>query len=200
MEGTLVNKRFGWTCAALQLALLSGCAGGLHHRGQHQLSLTGSFGTAIHGDVGWPDGRGNADNAGATLGYAYFATDRLALLADLTPYRNYNQSDGDTFASELQLGLRYYVCEFEVADIPVGLYAEALGGLLYGRRSIPEYGAHGNFTQNTGVGVEVQFTPNVSWISGYNLRHLSHGHLFGDDPNPSQNDHFVYTGLAISLN
>jgi opacity protein-like surface antigen len=197
------NNAMGWrwgrcgACAAI--VLLAGCAGGIHHQGEHQFSLTGSFGHPIKGEIGWPDGAGRADNAGVTLGYAHFLRDRLALLAQLTPYRNYNQSDGDVWTAEYQMGLRYYFCDFDVAERPVALFAEALGGIMVGPRSVPEDGAHANFTQDTGVGVEVHLADHVAWITGYRFRHLSHGHVFGDDPNPSQNDHQVYTGIAISF-
>jgi hypothetical protein len=44
----------------------------------------------------------------------------------------------------------------------------------------------------------MKLTDRISWTSGYRLKHLSNGNLFNDD-NPSQNDHHVYTGIAITL-
>lgn len=183
---------------AAGLAIWAGCSGGIHRAGEHQLSLMGNFGTAFRGDNIWPDGRGNADNAGVQLGYTYFVQDRLGLIAAASPYRNYNQRGGDVYAAELQIGLRYFFWEFDLLKVPVGLFAEALGGLQVGERSIPQNGAHVNFTQNTGVGLEARVTPNFSILGGYHLRHLSHGHVFGNEPNPSQNDHHVFLGLAFS--
>ncbi|MBW7906432.1 MAG: acyloxyacyl hydrolase [Phycisphaerae bacterium] len=180
-------------------ALQAGCAGGLHRQGEHQLSLTAGYGRPFKGTALYPDAEGRAENAGVTVGYGYFATDRLALLAAGTPLRVYNQGDGDVAAGELQVGLRYYVWEFDLAGTPVGLFGEVLGGMMNGSRSVPEGGSHTNFTQDTGVGCEVQLTRRVSWISGYRLRHLSNGRIFRTDSNPSQNDHFVYTGVAFSF-
>lgn len=186
--------------AVLALAAFgaAGCHGGLHRQGEHQLSVSGSFGTPIKGDVIWPDGDGRADNAGVTLDYGYYVRDRLSVVAAGTPYRNYKQSDGDVYTGEFQLGLRYHFFDFNVADVPVGLYAEALGGIMAGSKSVPEEGSHANFTQDTGVGVEVQLMDGVQWTTGYRLRHVSNGYIFGSE-NPSQNDHHVYTGIAITL-
>ncbi len=184
----------------LPLLPLTACTGGIHRQGQHQLSLHGSYGFPIKGDTLWPEGLGQAENVGVTIGYGYFARDRLALRAALTPYRRYRQPDGDAHAGELQVGLRYYFWDFEIGDTPVGLYAEALGGLMHASRRIPAGGAHTNFTQDAGVGFEVQFSDQISWITGYRYRHISHGHVFAGDPNPGQNDNQVYTGLAIMLN
>lgn len=184
--------------ASSVLVSVAGCTGGMHRQGQHQFSVTGSYAHPIKGDTLWPQGDGQAENAGVTLGYGYFVQDRVALLAAATPYRSYSQGDGDIYAAEIQVGVRYHFWEFEVGSVPVGLYAEALGGLMQSVRSVPEDGAHVNFTQDTGAGIEVQVADNVSWISGYRYRHLSHGHVFAGDPNPGQNDHQVYTGIAIN--
>jgi hypothetical protein len=146
----------------------------------------------------WPDGEGRAQNAGMTLDYCHYVADRTAVVVTATPYRIYNQSDGDVYAGEFQLGLRYHIWEFEIAEVPVGLYTEVLGGMTCGAQSIPEEGSHLNFTQDTGLGIEVQLTGDISWISGYRLKHLSNARLFGDE-NPSQNDHFIYTGLTFRL-
>lgn len=174
-----------------------GCTGGLHHKGQQQFTVLGSYDHSIKGEVIWPDGDGRGDNAGVALGYNYFTADRFSVGAALTPYRNYNQSDGDAYAGEFQIALRYYFAEFDVAETPVGLYAELTGGLMQSGPSVPEDGTHTNFTQDSGLGFEVKLSDNVSWISGYRLRHESNGYVFGQD-NPSQNDHQVYTGIAIS--
>lgn len=183
----------------LLVLALAGCAGGLHRRGQHELGVTGMYDHWIKGDNVWPDGKGTADNAGISLDYGYYATDRLALVGKLTPYRIYNQSDGDAYSGEFQLGVRYHFLEFEAGEVPIGLYAEVLGGLMNASHSVPEEGSHSNFTQDTGAGVEVQLADNVFWRTGYRLRHLSNGRIFRSDSNPSQNNHEVYTGLAISL-
>lgn len=179
------------------LTLQAGCAGGIHRRGEQQLSLLGSFGTPIKGQAVWPDADGRADNAGVALGYSYFAADRFAVGAALTPYRNYNQSDGDAHAGEFQVALRYYFADFELLDTPIGLFAEALGGIMQSSRSVPPDGSGANFTQDTGLGIEVKLGEGVSWITGYRLRHVSNGYLFSQD-NPSQNDHQAYTGIAFS--
>jgi hypothetical protein len=182
----------------IALSACAGCHGGLHRQGEHQMAVTGSFGTPIEGDVIWPDGDGRADNAGVTLGYGYYVRDRLAVIAAGTPYRNYNQSDGDVYTGEFQLGVRYHFVNFCIGDVPVGLYAEAIGGIMAGSASVPEEGSHANFTQDTGVGIEVQLMDGVQWMTGYRLRHLSNGYIFGSE-NPSQNDHHIYTGIAITL-
>lgn len=178
--------------------LVAGCEGGLHRKGETRFTAMGSYGEPIKGDVIWPDGKGRGQNAGLTLGLDHHLADRTAIVATLTPYRIYNQSDGDIYAGEFQLGLRCWLVEFDVFGQPVGIFTEALGGVTYGARSIPEEGSNFNFTQDTGLGVELPLTDDISWISGYRLKHLSNGRLFNDD-NPSQNDHFVYTGLSIRL-
>lgn len=183
--------------AGLCCLLLAGCEGGIHRRGEQQLSLVGTWGHPIKDDVGWPDGEGRAEDAAAVLGYHYFVADRFAVGAAITPYRIYNQSDGDAWTGELQLGVRYFFLDFDVGDVPVGLFAEVWGGMFHGPRSVPESGSHTNFTQDTGAGFEARLTENVSWITGYRLRHLSNWGAFGND-NPSQNDHTVFTGIAIS--
>jgi len=182
----------------IALLPLFGCDGGMHRRGQHQVSLTGSYGRAIKGETIWHDGDGRAENTGVTLGYNYFLRDRGALLVALTPGRVYNQTDRDVYAGEYQMGFRYYFWETDLLDAPLGLFAEILGGVAYGARSIPENGSNLNFTQDTGVGFEWQLADNVSWISGYRFKHLSNGDLFNDD-NPAQNDHHVYTGVAFTF-
>lgn len=174
-----------------------GCTGGLHRAGERQFTLLGSYGYPVKGEAIWPDGDGRAENAGLSLGYNYFPADRLALGASITPYRLYNQSDGDAYAGELQLAVRYYFAEFELGSTPASLFAEALGGMMHSARSVPEAGSHTNFTQDTGVGVELQLIEGVSWITGYRFRHLSNGYVFGHD-NPSQNDHQVYTAIGFS--
>lgn len=176
-----------------------GCAGGIHHAGEQQFALSGSFGHPIKGQAVWPDGKGRADNAAVTLGHNYFLDDRLAFMSALTPYRNYNQSDGDAYTGEFQLGLRYFFWELESLAAPAGFFAEIWGGALYGARSVPGAGSNFDFTQDTGLGVEVKLSDDVSWITGYRLRHLSNGNFFNDS-NPAQNDHHMYTALAFSWN
>lgn len=181
------------------LLALAGCTGGMHQRGDHQIALLGTFGGPIKGDGIWPQGDGHADNGALMIDYGYFFQDRFAVLAGLTPYRIYNQSDGDSYAGEFQLGFRYYFWECELGNLPLGFYAEMLGGLMHSRRSVPENGAHTNFTQDTGIGCELQLADNVAWQLGYRYRHISHGQVFAGDPNPGQNDNVVYTGIAFTL-
>lgn len=176
-----------------------GCSGGIHRQGEQRISLTAGYGLPIKSDVLYPDGEGRAESSSLTVGYDYFAADRLALHAVATPYRLYDQSDGNVYAGEFQLGLRYYFWEFAVIGMPVALYGEVLGGMMNGARSVPEEGSNTNFTQDTGVGFEVVLSPRLSWIGGYRLKHLSNGRIFRTDSNPSQNDHFVYTGLSMSI-
>jgi hypothetical protein len=147
--------------------------------------------------VFWPYADGRADNAGVALAYNYFATDRVSIGAAVTPYRVYNQSDGDIYAGEIQLAARYYLADFKLGQAPVGIFGEVLGGMMQSAKSVPETGTHTNFTQDTGLGVEVRLTDKVSWITGYRLRHLSNCYAFGAE-NPSQNDHQVYTGIGVS--
>lgn len=185
--------------AGAMLVAAVGCTGGIHRRGEQQFALTGAFGTPIKGNVLWPGGEGRADEAAVQLGYHYFFQDRWAFMTVVSPYRNYNQSDGDAWASELQLGFRWFFAEFDLFEkLPLGLYAEILGGLQYADISVPEEGSNANFTQDTGVGFELKLTDHISWQTGYRLRHLSNGRLFRDDSNPSQNEHLVYTGIAFS--
>ena len=181
----------------LVVGCVVGCNGGLHYEGERRFSIMASYGEPLTEGIVWNAGHGTGQNAALTVGYEHFLTDRLALLGNLTPYRVYNQGDADVYAGEFQLGLRYYLWEFDLLSKAWATYVEVLGGITYGARSIPEEGSSFNFTQDTGVGLEMQITDGVSWFSGYRLKHLSNGNLFNDD-NPSQNDHFVYTGLAIS--
>lgn len=193
--------RIRLSCVALVFLgsfALPGCTGGIHRQGEHQILLTGTYGRPIKGETIWHDGEGRAENASVTLGYNYFLKDRGALMVALSPYKLYNQIDGDRYAGEFQMGFRYYFWEFDLADRPVGLYAELLGGLFYAAHSIPEDGSNFNFTQDTGVGFEWQLADNVSWVTGYRFKHLSNGN-FSNDSNPAQNDHQVYTGIAITL-
>jgi hypothetical protein len=82
--------------------------------------------------------------------------------------------------------------------MPVGLYAEALGGITASAKSIPEEGSNFNFTQDTGLGFEAHLDDRWRWFGGYRMKHLSNGDLFNDE-NPSQNNHYVFTGLAYSF-
>lgn len=173
------------------------CNGGMHQKGEHQIGVAGTFGHAIKGQAIWPDGDGRADNAGVTVDYHYFVTDRLALGGAVVPYRNYNIAGRDAYAGEFQLGLRYYFFEFDLLDKPLGFYGELKGGLMQSSRSVPEEGTHTNFSQDSTLGVEWRLTENVSWQTGYRLRHVSNGYIFGSE-NPSQNDHQVFTGIAIT--
>lgn len=175
----------------------AGCEGGLHRRGDWRAEVTTSYEESIRGETPWADGEGRSEAAAVTLGGDYFFADRTALLIGLTPYRIYNQSDGDIYAGEFQLGARYYITEWN-KPVPTALYAEVLGGITLGRHSIPEDGSAFNFTQDTGIGVEAKLTDNISWITGYRFKHLSNGNFFNDD-NPSQNDHQIYTGISIGL-
>lgn len=186
-------------CNALRLVPLLGvgCSGGVHRAGENQIGLTGSFGAAIKGETYWHDADGRADNAGVTVDYQRFLSDRWVVMAALTPARVYNQSDRDVYAGEFQAGFRYHFFEFDVGDRPVSLFAEILGGLLYGAHSVPERGSNFNFTQDLGAGVEVQLADRVSWVTGYRMKHLSNADLFNGE-NPAQNDHHVYTGIQIS--
>lgn len=183
---------------AIAASLLVGCSGGIHTAGTHQVGVSGSFGHAIKGEAIWPDGEGRADSAGVTIDYRYFTADRFAIGAAATPYRNYNQSDGDVTTGEFQLSLRYYFWETDALGVPIGFFAEALGGIMTGSASVPQEGSATNFTQDTGLGVEMKLTENISWVTGYHLRHLSNGRIFRSDSNPAQNDHYVFTGIAIS--
>lgn len=172
---------------------LSGCSGGLHRQGEHQLSLVGSYSEPFD-----PDGRGAA--GGITAGYHYFLQDRLALLVNLTPYRSYCQPDGHATAGEVQLGLRWHFWDCELGELPLGLYAELLAGVMQASRSVPEAGAHTNFVEGAGVGVELRLSEEVFWTTGCRLRHMSHAGILDSGPNPGQDDVLVYTGLAVSLN
>ena len=177
---------------------LCGCQGGLHQRGDQQFTLHSSYAWPIKGDTLWPEGEGSAENAAATIGYGYFVSDRLALRSDLTPYRLFQHRDGDVAATELQVGLRYYLCDFEVCTVPIGVYTEAFGGLVHSSKRVPADGAHTNFTQDLGVGLEARLSDQFSLLTGYRYRHMSHGHVFAGEPNPGQNDGVVYAGMAIT--
>ncbi len=183
--------------AVVLLVGLVGCHGGMHQKGDQQITFMGSYGEPFNEGFVWNGADGTGQNGAFTVGYNYFLDDRIALMINGTPYRIYNQSDGDIYAGEFQMGFRYYFFEFDLLEKPLGLYAEMLGGLTYGSNSIPEEGSNFNFTHDTGAGFEWQLSDNVSWISGYRLKHLSNGNFFNDD-NPSQNEHHVYTGLAVS--
>lgn len=188
-----------WRLAFVPAAfMVVGCTGGIHRRGEQQIVLTGSYGHPIKGNVLWPDGEGRADNAGVSLGYHYFAADRTALMAVLTPYRNYNEDGINIWEGEFQLGVRQYFWEFDAGSAPVGLYAEALVGMMTGSDPFPSGGSCTNYTQDTGVGFEVRLNEHISWITGYRLRHVSNWYAFGEE-NPSQNDNQVYTGIAITF-
>jgi hypothetical protein len=195
----------GWRRFALAACLLigcmticTGCHGGHHRKGDLQFAITGTYGHAIKGETFWTDAKGRGDSASASIGLNYFVEDRVALMAELTPMRIFNQSDADVYSYELSVGARYYFAEFELGTVPVSFYGEILGGFMHGARSVPEAGSNFNFTQDTGVGVEMKLADNVSWITGYRFQHLSNGDLFNDD-NPSQNDNQIYTGIAIEL-
>ncbi len=196
---TGANPHRIFACLVMTLTvLLAGCSGGLHRKGDMQFSMTGTYGHAIKGETPWTDAKGRGDSASASLGLNYFIEDRLALMAELTPMRIFNQSDGDAYTYELSLGARYHFLEFDIAAMPVSLYGEIMGGFMHGNDSVPEEGSNFNFTQDTGVGIEMKLAENVSWVTGYRFQHLSNGNFFNDD-NPSQNDHQVYTGVAIEL-
>jgi len=182
-----------WSClATLSLVVVAGgCVGGPHRRGEHQLTLTGLFAHPFD-----TDGRG--DSAGAMVGYNYFLRDRLALMGAITPYRNYNQGDGDAYAAEVQVGLRWYFWEFGGEPRPVAVFSEGLAGVIYSSRSVPEDGTCTNLTDEIGVGFEVPLTDGIRWITGYRLRHLSHGHIL-HGKNPGEDDQEAYMGLALSI-
>lgn len=189
-----------WICATntlLAICTLAGCDGGLHRKGDWRIELTASYDEAIRGETHWADGLGRSEAAAGAISGHYFLADRTALILGLTPYRIYNQSDGDVYAGEIQLGTRYYAAQWG-EQFPSAIYAEALGGVTLGRHSIPEDGSAFNFTQDLGIGIETKLTERVSWVAGYRFKHLSNGNLFNDD-NPSQNDHQVYTGFSIGL-
>jgi hypothetical protein len=177
--------------------LAMGRQGGMHHEGEHQASFIGSFGTAIKGETIRPNGDGRADNAGFTGPYSYDLSDRAAFSAALTPARIYNQSDQDVYTGEFQIGFRWHFFEFDIGTVPVGLYADVWGGMLYGARSVPDEGSNFNFTQDLGMGFEAEIMDNVYWTGGYRHKHLSNGDCFNDD-NSSPNDNPVYPGIAFS--
>jgi len=192
-RGEVLARTFG-----LMFALTAvGCGGGLHRQGEWRAEVTLSYEEPIRGETIWADGLGRSQAAGVTVHGNYFLADRTALIIAATPYRIYNQSDGDVYAGEFQLGARYYIAEWN-NPLPMALYAEVLGGVTLGRHSIPEDGSAFNFTQDTGIGFEAKLTDDVSWITGYRFKHLSNGNFFNDD-NPSQNDHQIYTGISIRL-
>ena len=182
-----------WSClAAMSLTVIvSGCTGGPHCRGDRQLTVTGLFAHPFD-----TDGRG--DSAGVTIGYNCFLRDRLALMGAVTPYRIYNQGDGDAYSAEFQLGLRWYFWEFGDEPHSVAFFGEGLAGVIYSARSVPEDGTNTNFTGEIGVGLEVPLTDCIRWVTGGRLRHLSHGHIL-HGKNPGEDDQQVYTGLAFSI-
>jgi hypothetical protein len=169
----------------------SGCAGGPHRRGEHQLSLTGFFAHPFDND-------GRGDSAAATVGYSYFLRDRLALTGAFTPYRTYNQRGGDAQAAEVQVGLRWYFWESGRQARPVAVFTEGLAGAIYSSRSVPEEGTCANLTAEIGVGCELPLADDVCWVTGCRLRHLSHGHIL-HGKNPGQDDQEIYMGVALSV-
>lgn len=193
---SFVGKRSGPVAGSVLLAVLglglTGCQGGLHRKGEHGLQVYGAYGQPF-------DKSGRGETASATVGYNYHFQDRWAFQAQVTPYRNYNLPEGDATAGEWQIGLRWYFVDFDLGKLPVGLYSELLAGMMHASRSVPEDGAHTNFVEDIGLGVELQLAERVSWITGARLRHLSHAHVFGGEPNPGQDDWLVYTGLQFSF-
>jgi len=193
----LGHRRVVHVAAIAAVCVLWGCSGGLHHQGDLRVGVLAAYEEPIRGETPWSDGLGRAQTAAMTVSGDYFLADRTALIVALTPYRIYNQSDGDVYAGEFQLGARYYITQWH-KPVDMALYAEILGGIMLARHSVPEAGSSFNFTQDTGIGVEVKLTDDISWVTGYRFKHLSNGDLFNDD-NPSQNDHQVYTGFSIGL-
>jgi hypothetical protein len=180
--------------------MAAGCTGGLHREGDRQITLVGSYGEPIKDAALWYASElGRGQNTALELGYNHFFEDRLAFMVGLTPYKIFNQSDGDVYAAEFQIGFRWYFWEFDLGSVPVGLFGEILGGVMQAAKSVPEEGSHFNFTQDTGLGFEAQFTDRISWIGGYRMKHLSNAQINGYN-NPAQNDHHFYTGIAIALN
>jgi opacity protein-like surface antigen len=179
------------------LPMLVGCRGGLHEKGEQRIRVVGSYGEPIRSGIAYNAGRGTGQNAALTIGYDRFVTDRLALMVDGTPYRIYNQDEGDVYTGEFQVGVRYYFWEFDVFGTAGAMYGEMLGGIMLGSNSVPEEGHTFNFTQDTGLGFEFELNERISLNTGYRMKHLSNGGMFNDD-NPSQNDHHVYVGVAIS--
>lgn len=182
----------------LTLIPMIGCTGGIHRKGDQQISVVGVYGHPIKGDAIWPGGDGEAENGGVTASYHYYFADRFAFATNLTPYRNYSQTNGDIPTGEFSLGVRYMFAEFDIFSRPIGLFAEANGGLMYAAKSVPPGGANTNFTQETGLGFEYRITDAISCVGGYHLRHVSDGYLFATE-NPSQNDHSVFMGIAFSF-
>jgi hypothetical protein len=191
MRNRAAANRWPLPLVMLLVAAMGGCAGGPHRQGERQLTMTAFFANPFD-----TDGRG--DSAGATVGYNHFLRDRLALMGALTPYRNHNQGDGDAYAAEFQIGLRWYFWEFGDELQPAALFSEGLVGMIYSSSSIPEEGTNTNLTWEIGLGVEVPLADHICWVTGCRLRHLSHGHIF-DGKNPGEDDQQVYMGLAFSI-
>ena len=45
---------------------------------------------------------------------------------------------------------------------------------------------------------QLTLTDDIRWLTGYRLRHLSHGHIL-HGKNPGEDDQEVYVGLAFSI-
>ena len=78
------------------------------------------------------------------------------------------------------------------------MFSEGLAGVIYSSRSVPEQGTCNNLTGEIGVGLEVPLTDAIRWVTGYRLRHLSHGHVL-HGKNPGEDDQQAYTGFAFSI-
>jgi opacity protein-like surface antigen len=180
--------------AVVALLLCAACAGGRHHRGDRAWAATAHWGLPITRDVLDLRGNGRANNAGATVEGHWFVRDRLALLATVTPLHVYDQSDGTAFAAGFAVGPRLHVWERG----RFGLFGDVLGGIQLSTRSIPEEGTHYNWSLALGPGCEYELRDSLWLQLGYRFRHISNGRGRVAS-NPSQNDHFIWVGLAWSF-
>lgn len=178
------------------LLAFAGCNGGLHRRGERQAEVLASYGIPVGDGALWWNGSGEARNAGLSVNSQWLVRDRVAITAGLTPIRVYQQQGETLYQAEIQAGARYYAWEFEIAGAPIALYGEVLGGTSYASEPFPPGGRHWNLSMDIGGGFEIHLSKRLRWMVGYRLRHQSDGR--GSIPeNPGQNDHLVYTGIAI---
>lgn len=176
--------------------LATGCAGGLHRRGENQVAFHASFTDPFRDHPLWGIGKGTAESEGYSLTYHRFFADRGAVALSITPLREFHQNGADVEAYEYQLGVRGFPIEFTLLGLPTAVYVEVLGGRLHADAPIPPQGTSKNWTQDFGIGFEWMLSERWSGTAGYRLRHMSNGD--GNVPgNPSQNEHQFLVGFAL---
>lgn len=170
-------------------AALCACSTVAHRAGDTSFETRAHYGVPVLDRSFFWYGKGESDNAGASLFASRYVTDAFALGAGAT-VANWFVGGDDAQSVEACVGGRVYPFD----SLP--LFWQGTGGFMQATDNIPPGGTEWNFTFSFGPGLELPIRDHEALVFGVDYHHTSNALGRDSERNPSQNEARLWAGWS----